>query len=113
MSAMCAARLVQLEGAQLPETEAVSPETLQTSELVLAAGFSLAFGAPFQMDSADIEEALFARLLRERLVVGDVAEAATLKIVVNRYIDHISLRAGAAANSVDVIERLCRRFHFL
>lgn len=42
-----------------------------------------------------------------------MAEAATLKIVVNRYIEYISLRAGAAANSVDVIERRCRRFPLL
>jgi hypothetical protein len=85
--------------------------TVSSAELVLLAGIDLAFGIG-KPSRRELEDALLQLILGESLILNDVAEAATVLVILQRTIDRVSL-GSEAVSPTDRIIALCRRFPLL
>ena len=80
---------------------------LGSADLVLAVGIELAFGNA--VENLELKDRLTKTLLSQPLAINDMAEAATILLIGQRFIDHLSL-GSSQASPADKIVSLCRRF---
>ncbi len=81
-------------------------------DLLLSAGINLAFPRRTRIDPTQLDQIFVQRLLKERLQLSDVGDAATTHVVCRRIADRVVLGLSDAGTE-DKLVGLCRRFPLL
>lgn len=102
------AALNEVNGTAESEPE-LDLSSLGTPELIIAASMNLSFGRESLLDSEQVERIVVDRLMTERLTICDVAEAATILILLRRIMSRIVINTRKSAPA-ELVVSLCRRF---